>query len=217
MSHLLSVYQPQCCQAIYNIIAPGWFVTTVYGNNIFLFESAYFWLCLPITVCLALLPRYLYKAYTFAFNPSDIDTLRYVYKIDPHRDLAHDPQLRSTLPSLKRRVTASLTSRTRSQSRIGSMTSLPRPSMDLRSASRTDMSTGVRSVHRGFDFATEENGVAMRRMQSNLSERRQSSRNLATNSDSGANRGRRGTLGRVLSLPRTFLRKKVSNTKDLDQ
>lgn len=44
--------------------------------------------------------------------------------------------------------------------------------------SRTDMSTGVRSVHRGFDFATEEDGVAMRRMQSNLSERRQSSRHL---------------------------------------
>ncbi|KAG8217698.1 hypothetical protein J3R82DRAFT_5854 [Butyriboletus roseoflavus] len=44
--------------------------------------------------------------------------------------------------------------------------------------SRTDMSTGVRSVHRGFDFATEEGGVAMRRMQSNLSERRQSNRHL---------------------------------------
>lgn len=46
------------------------------------------------------------------------------------------------------------------------------------SVSRTDMSTGMRSVHRGFDFATEEGGVAMRRMQSNLSERRQSNRYL---------------------------------------
>ncbi len=79
------------------------------------------------------------------------------------------------------------------------------------------MSTGIRSVHRGFDFATEENGVAMRRMQSNLSERRESNRNLATHGVSGANRGRKGTLGHVLSLPRSFLRKKVSNTKDLEQ
>jgi phospholipid-translocating ATPase len=31
------------------------------------------------------------------------------------------------------------------------------------------MSTGIRSVHRGFDFATEEGGPAMRRLQSNLS------------------------------------------------
>lgn len=52
-------------------------------------------------------------------------------------------------------------------------------SVDIRSASRTDMSTGIRSVHRGFDFATEEGGVAMSRMQSHLSERRTSSRNLS--------------------------------------
>lgn len=84
--------------------------------------------------------------------------------------------------------------------------------MDLRSASRTDMSTGVRSVHRGFDFATEEHGVAMRRMQSNLSERRQSSRNLATQ----ATRSRKGTLVHVLSLPRNLLRKKGSHAKDLE-
>ena len=38
-------------------------------------------------------------------------------------------------------------------------------------ASQIDMATGLRSQSRGFDFATEENGVAMRRMQSNLSGR----------------------------------------------
>jgi len=36
-------------------------------------------------------------------------------------------------------------------------------------ASQIDMSTGLRSQSRGYDFAQEENGVAMRRIQSNLS------------------------------------------------
>lgn len=49
-----------------------------------------------------------------------------------------------------------------------------RSSMDIRSASRTDMSTGLTSVERGFDFATEEGGIAIQRIQTNLSERRQS-------------------------------------------
>lgn len=67
-------------------------------------------------------------------------------------------------------------------------------------ASHTDMSTGIRSTHRGFDFATEEGGVAMKRMQSNLSERRQSSKNLATqgkkksSADVQQGRSRSGTL-----------------------
>ncbi|KAJ3516647.1 hypothetical protein NLJ89_g988 [Agrocybe chaxingu] len=62
--------------AVYNSISPGWFVTPVWGNNVFLFESAYYWLCLPLTICLALLPRYLLKAWRFGFYPDDIDTLR---------------------------------------------------------------------------------------------------------------------------------------------
>jgi phospholipid-translocating ATPase len=35
--------------------------------------------------------------------------------------------------------------------------------------SQIDMSTGLRSQSRGYSFAQEENGIAMRRMQSNLS------------------------------------------------
>lgn len=33
-----------------------------------------------------------------------------------------------------------------------------------------DMSTGLTSVNRGFDFSTEEHGVAIERMQSHLSD-----------------------------------------------
>jgi phospholipid-translocating ATPase len=165
---------------------------------------------------IALLPRYLYKAWKFGFAPDDIDILRYLYKTEPERDLAHDPSIRNPLLALKRSRTQSMASRTRSRHSVASVASLPptRPSMDLRSASRTDMSTGLRSVHRGFDFATEENGVAMHRMQSRLSERRESSRNLAT----GGAPHRRGTLGHVLSVPRNFLRKKASaHTKEPSQ
>ena len=43
------------------------------------------------------------------------------------------------------------------------------PSMMQGTGSHIDMSTGLRSQSRGYSFAQEENGVAMRRMQSNLS------------------------------------------------
>jgi len=208
----LRILIPQT-QAIYDLISPGWFVTPVYGNNHFLFHSPYFWLCIPLTVCLSLLPRYVYKAYKTGFHPDDVDILRYIHKKEPNRVLAHDPQVDNPLAALRRSRPASIVSHARTES----VASLPlrRPSMDPRTCSRTDMATGIRSIHRGFDFATEENGVAMRRIQTNLSERRESSRNLATYPETG--RRRRETVSRVLSVPRNFLRRKGSNTKELDQ
>ncbi|KAF9016585.1 phospholipid-translocating P-type ATPase [Hymenopellis radicata] len=169
---------------VYNAISPGWFVTLVYGNNTFLFQSPLFWLSMPITVCVSLLPRYVAKAWQFGFVPNDIDILRYIAKTDPHRDLARDAYLDGRgLKAMRREVPAdqddALSRRTSrsSYASVAPATSNIRPhqgssSADVRSASRTDMSTGIRSVHRGFDFATEEGGVAMRRMQSNLSSRR---------------------------------------------
>jgi phospholipid-translocating ATPase len=63
-------------------------------------------------------------------------------------------------------------------------------------------------MHRGFNFSTEENGVAIRRMQTNLSERRQSSRNLAEDSETETPHRRRDAY-RVFSAPRKFLRRKA--------
>ncbi|KAK0439550.1 phospholipid-translocating ATPase [Armillaria borealis] len=170
---------------VYNAISPGWFVTLVYGNNIYLFRSALFWLSLPITVCVSLAPRYIAKAWKFGFAPDDIDILRYIRKVDPGRDLRSMHYEEGIgLKAMKRPVEGDDTlSKRTSRSSYNSMAAGPsRPGLhsavDIRSASRTDMSTGIRSVHRGFDFATEEGGVAMSRMQSHLSERRTSSRNL---------------------------------------
>ncbi|KAF8237704.1 phospholipid-translocating P-type ATPase [Tricholoma matsutake] len=185
--------------AVYNAISPGWFVTTVWGNNHFLWPSAYFWLCLPLTICLALAPRYLAKAWKFGFAPDDIDIMRYIAKMEPDRDVVRDAQLGGALKSM---AAASSLSRTDS---IASATYV-RPSVDVRHASRTDMSTGERVVNRGFDFSTEEQGVAMRRIQTNLSERRESSRNL-TLQDQPKN----SKLGHVFSVRKTFLRRKLSD------
>lgn len=179
-------------------------MTFVWGNNIFLFESAYFWLCVPLVVCLSLTPRYVAKAWKFGYAPDDIDIVRYIRKTQPDRDLARDPQSRGTLAAMARPL-----SQTESLASFAG-----RPSLDIRASSRTDMSTGMRSVHRGFDFSTEENGVAIRRMQSNLSERRQSSRNLPSTHGSP---GRRiANLGHVFSVRRNFLRRKGPAVKDSD-
>ncbi|KAJ7228736.1 hypothetical protein GGX14DRAFT_414568 [Mycena pura] len=167
--------------AIYSIISPGYAVTVLYGNDHFVLRSAYFWLCLLLTFFLAFTPRYLIKAWGFGYNPSDIDIVRWMSIKEPHRDLSNlrGRALGALRPSRRTSFAASRTSRR--TSRTGSVMTLERPraSIDMRSASRTDMATGLVSLHRGFDFATEENGVQMRRMQSNLSEQRISNRNLA--------------------------------------
>lgn len=89
--------------------------------------------------------------------------------------------------------------------------------------SRTDMATGVRAVHRGFDFAQEEGGVAIQRIQTNLSERRSERRRsmlgeegegLGEREGRGKERERRkpSTLSRlrVLSLGRSKKRREQS-------
>ncbi|KAG6843812.1 hypothetical protein H0H87_000218 [Tephrocybe sp. NHM501043] len=196
--------------AVYAAIAPGWFVTPMWGYNNYLWPSAYFWLCLPLTICLALAPRYIAKAWKFGFAPDDIDIMRYIRKKEPERDLTKEAYITRT--SSSRPFARASSSRRTSRSSFASERPT-RPSFDPRNGSRTDMSTGMRSVHRGFDFSTEEGGVAMQRIQTNLSERRTSDRNLATTTNQNTNRNRRhGTLGHVFSVRRGFLRKKPSTS-----
>lgn len=154
--------------AIYSIISPGWFATPVYGNDHFLFLSPYFWFSILLTVPLSLAPRYLWKSYRFIFAPDDIDILRWTRKVNKNFDFAHEANV-SAISRLRRQDD----SRSVTLSRRSTMEGERRPTPSLRNASRTDMSTGLRSVHRGFDFATEESGPAMRRLQSNLSGVRQ--------------------------------------------
>lgn len=74
-----------------------------------------------------------------------------------------------------------------------------RPSMDCRAASRTDMATGLTSVDRGFDFAMEEGGVEIKRIQTNLSERR-----FGESAAPGRRKGEKGkgTLKRLFPMRR---------------
>lgn len=124
-----------------------------------MFRSAIFWFGLLITILLALLPRYLYIAWSFGFNPNDLDILNWNYKIRPDLDLIHEAYLRGG-DEVEDGVLESAAPRSESPPPLG------RPSMQ---GSHIDMSTGERSQSRGYSFAQEENGVAMRRMQSNLS------------------------------------------------
>lgn len=166
---------------VYNAISPGWIVTNVYGNNHYLFTSAYFWLSQPLLIAIALLPRYLYRAWQLGYAPGDLEILRYIRKTQPDLDMTtlRSESMRSKPYASSRRRPSSHASRTSIVcSSVDNLSLDLRRTQDPRCASRTDMSTGIRSVHRGFDFATEEGGVAMKRMQTNLSERRQSNRNL---------------------------------------
>ncbi|OSX66767.1 hypothetical protein POSPLADRAFT_1044103 [Postia placenta MAD-698-R-SB12] len=139
---------------VYSAITPGWFSTPIYGNDAYLWPSAYFWFCILLTVVLALLQRYLCKWYKFAFYPADVDRVRWLHKIYPNRDFSQYKE--TDLQGLRRSASQRSTAMAK------------RPFAHF-AGSHTDMSTGMRSQHRGFDFATEENGVALQRMQTNLS------------------------------------------------
>lgn len=140
-------------------------------------------------VILSLAPRYIAKAIKTGYFPDDLDIMRYNRKMYPKRDIVADAMAPGGLARLRQNE---------SRNTVATEASRPRPSLDPRMASRTDMSTGLRSVHRGFDFAQEEGGVAIRRMQTNLSEVRQSNLHLP--------RRRRNTL--VGALRRTIRRKR---------
>ena len=195
-------------QVIYSALSPSFIVTQVYGNNQFLFTSAYFWLSLPLTIFISLAPRYLLKAWKFTYDPGDLETFQYLQRKYPNQDLSrfsgseHVP----ILSRLKERRRTSLASGR--SSRASSVASLERQStrasVDLRMRSRTDMSTGLVTVDRGFDFTTEEQGVEMRRVQTNLSEKRSNSQKLASKTTIPSNK-EKDKISNVLS---GFLRRK---------
>lgn len=128
--------------------------------------------------------------------------MRYIAKKEPWRDVAHDAQMGGALREMVRPTMAM----SRRSSRTESVASAPfvRPPIDIHHGSRTDMSTGEKLVNRGFDFSTEEQGVAMRRIQTNLSERRASSRNLVLPGEP------KRKLSHVFNVRRGFLRRKPS-------
>lgn len=123
---------------------------------------------------ISLLPRYVAKAYRFNFAPTDVDKMRVLRKRDPSRRTREE-----LLGEHNRRYG------------LGRMYNSSRPSLADRRGSRTDMATGLQFVHRGFDFSQEEGGVAIQRIQTNLSERRKDVINERTGSrdaGSGADR-----------------------------
>lgn len=137
-------------------------MTAIYGNDHFLFQSPIFWFGILITVVLSLAPSYLYKAWTFGFHPNDLDILNWNYKIRPNMDIIREAILYG---EPEQDVNGGMQEPTTPHSTRSAGPS-GRPSMQ---GSHIDMSTGLRSQSRGYSFAQEDGGVAMRRMQSNLS------------------------------------------------
>lgn len=79
--------------AVYSAIKPGWIWTYVYGNNHFLWPSAYWWFGILFTVVLSLIPHFLYKHYQEMFQPTDLQLLRFIDRRDPNHDFLADDQM----------------------------------------------------------------------------------------------------------------------------
>jgi len=184
----------QFVHELYSALSPTFTVTFLYGNNYFLFTSAYFWLSIPLIILISLAPRFLLKAWKFVYNPGDLETFQYLQQKYPNEDLSRfSGSLQvPALSALKPRNSLASRRSFRASS-VASHEQVTRPSIDVRMRSRTDMSTGLVSVDRGFDFAAEEHGVEMRRVQTNLSEKR-------SNNQKG--------ISNVLSLRRAFLKRR---------
>ncbi|KAF5390550.1 hypothetical protein D9757_002774 [Collybiopsis confluens] len=207
---------------IYSALSPAYEFTNLYGFYYFLGASSYFWFGILFTFFLALAPRYFAKAYKASFRPDDIDIVKWIKKNNPQFDFKHyEDQGNHVANEIglkemkgRRRASSRLDDfNSRRLSRASSIASLespmggrPRPSIDVRSASRTDMSTGLVSVERGFDFATEDDaggGVAIQRIQTNLSERYSSRNNLPL----ARGEEEQGRKSKLFSLKRGFTKR----------
>ena len=113
-----------------------------------------------------------------------MDRARWIAKLDPTHDFTKDRH--GGLAKVKRPASRKA--------------SLRRPA--LYNGSRTDMSTGLREANRGFDFAAEENGVAIQRIQSHLSGR------LTQTPEPRKPRRHHTSLMHGFSISRTLRRKK---------
>lgn len=170
-----------------------------------------------------MLPRYIAKAYRVLYLPNDIDILRVVRKQHPHLDMAYHPMIGGHF------ATGDRTPRSRPATLDGYQdpeyeegTELRRPHMPAASGSgshgpmgrQTDMSTGLQlTPSRGFDFSTEEGGVAIRRIQTGLSERHQEG--VVGPSHPPTSRKRtRGSIHLFPALARSMRRKVRSSTSD---
>ncbi|KAF8316939.1 uncharacterized protein EI90DRAFT_3158823 [Cantharellus anzutake] len=159
--------------AIYSIIPPKTFYTPIYGNDHYLFRSAYFYFGIILTFFIAMAPRYCWRAYRMLYYPNDIDIMRVVRRDHPDLDLASHPLIGQrwaedgTLRPLDAGDPESQSNVIRLPNRPASQASFRGPA-----GQRTDMSTGLEmSPSRGFDFSQEEGGIAIRRIQTGLSER----------------------------------------------
>ncbi|EIW68591.1 hypothetical protein TREMEDRAFT_74105 [Tremella mesenterica DSM 1558] len=83
--------------AVYSVIPPSSFYTTVYGNDFLLFRSYGFWFGWPFVLVIALLPRYLIRTIGQNYLPDDIDTMRLVRKYHPELNVETHPLLGGAL------------------------------------------------------------------------------------------------------------------------
>ena len=133
------------------------------------------------------------------------------------------------LVALRRGGGTSRTSRTSSFVSVAAA-DRERPGMGLRQregGSKRDMSTGLVSVDTGFDFAAEEKGVHMRRVQTNLSEKRASRRSLGVGGsgegarekgkESGREKGKEGKEGGFSSFGRRLKRLREVSSGNLKE
>ncbi|OCH92253.1 phospholipid-translocating P-type ATPase, partial [Obba rivulosa] len=133
--------------------------TPVFGNNHYLFTAAYFWLGMLVVFVAALLPRFVGMADQFGLNPNLIDRVRWLQGLDPDHDFSQDRI--AGLAHLERPL-----NEVNMHSRKGKR----KVSLYPESASHVDMATGERGTYLGFDFTTEENGIALRKIQRNISQ-----------------------------------------------
>lgn len=187
------------------------------GNDTYLFPSAYYWFCILLTFCIAMLPRYLAKFYRLLYRPNDIDILRIVRKQHPNLDMVHHPLIAGHFANASHSRHPSMEGYRDPEFEEG--TELRRPNMPAASGShapmgrRTDMSTGLQlTPSRGFDFSTEEGGVAIRRIQTGLSERHQEG--VTGPSHPPARKRTRGSIHLFPALARSMRRKVRSSASD---
>ncbi len=167
---LIFVFAP-----IYAAFKPNQIWTYSWGNNHYLYGSAYFWFTGICTVIVSLLPRLIWKMYRTSYYPTDIDILRYVQKVDNNHDFIRDPYMpaRRAAEQYGMPLPPSGYGQQAQEAGATDMAEMHplQPVQSRASSTHFDMLTGEERPNRGYNFSAEDASTTKQRRRHSIRDR----------------------------------------------
>ena len=205
---------------IYAAFGPNTIWSYSFGNNYYLYRSAYFWFLGPLCAIACLLPRFLWKTYRVNYRPTDIDIIRMVHKNDNKHDFVRDPYMPGRRAAEAYGIALPPPGGHARQSSTASADGLPethplQPISSRASSTHYDMLTGEARPNRGYSFSQED--VSSRPEKSKKTQRRKSIRDRLLPGTIRRTLQRRGDQKRLSTVQQREEDEQLAERDDLEQ